>query len=58
MIEVRESDLSWDRGVNLSSRGLSKLNISVSRGELIAVVGRVGSGKTSLMSALLGEYAS
>ena len=29
--------------------------MSVSKGELVAVVGEVGSGKSSLISALLGE---
>jgi ABC-type multidrug transport system fused ATPase/permease subunit len=31
------------------------INLKVSEGELIAVVGTVGSGKSSLISALLGE---
>ncbi len=31
------------------------LNFSVKKGELVAVVGTVGSGKSSLLSSLLGE---
>lgn len=31
------------------------VNLNVARGKLIAVVGHVGSGKSSLLSALLGE---
>ena len=34
---------------------LQDINLEVSKGELLAVVGRVGDGKSSLLSALLGE---
>ncbi|CAG8651559.1 27572_t:CDS:10, partial [Gigaspora margarita] len=34
---------------------LRKINISIPRGKLIAIVGPVGSGKSSLLSALIGE---
>ncbi|TNN24648.1 Multidrug resistance-associated protein 1 [Liparis tanakae] len=34
---------------------LKKINIHVPRGSLVAVVGHVGSGKSSLLSAMLGE---
>ncbi|KAL5238885.1 hypothetical protein ACI65C_006295 [Semiaphis heraclei] len=34
---------------------LSNINLRVSSGQLVAVVGTVGSGKSSLMSAFLGE---
>lgn len=33
------------------------INMSVERGQLIAVVGHVGCGKSSLVSLLLGEMA-
>jgi ABC-type phosphate/phosphonate transport system ATPase subunit len=32
-----------------------RINLEISEGELIAIVGSVGSGKSSLISALLGE---
>ena len=32
-----------------------RLNLRVEPGQLVAVVGHVGSGKSSLLSALLGE---
>ncbi|KAL0253270.1 ATP-binding cassette transporter yor1 [Diplodia seriata] len=35
--------------------GMQGVNFSVGRGELLAVIGSVGSGKTSLLSALAGE---
>ena len=31
------------------------INLEVKRGELVAIVGHVGAGKTSLISALIGE---
>ena len=34
---------------------LQDINLSVKKGELLAVIGRVGDGKSSLLSALLGE---
>ncbi|ORZ10482.1 multi drug resistance-associated protein MRP [Absidia repens] len=34
---------------------LNDINIQVKKGELLAVVGRVGAGKSSLISALLGD---
>jgi energy-coupling factor transporter ATP-binding protein EcfA2 len=34
---------------------LHVINVEVKRGELVAVIGRVGSGKTSLLNSMLGE---
>ena len=34
---------------------MNSINLSVDDGSLVAVVGEVGSGKSSLLSALLGE---
>ncbi|XP_046325609.2 multidrug resistance-associated protein 1-like [Haliotis rufescens] len=34
---------------------LQKINVNIPEGNLVAVVGQVGSGKSSLMSAMLGE---
>ena len=34
---------------------IDSLNLHIRPGQLVAVVGHVGSGKTSLLSALLGE---
>ncbi len=52
VIDVSEADLSWDCGD--AAPVLRHLNVAVSKGDLIAVVGRVGAGKTSLINALLG----
>ena len=34
---------------------MHRLNLSVKPGQLVAVVGQVGAGKSSLIQALLGE---
>jgi ABC-type Mn2+/Zn2+ transport system ATPase subunit len=34
---------------------LSSVNLEVKKGSLVAVVGTVGSGKSSLLGAILGE---
>lgn len=38
------------RNVNIFS-----INVEIEKGKLVAIVGHVGSGKSSLLSALLGE---
>lgn len=32
-----------------------RINLSIRKGSLVAIVGHVGSGKSSLLSAILGE---
>ena len=44
-----------DDGINRSCHTLEGVTFSVKKGQLIAVVGAVGSGKSSLLSGLLGE---
>ncbi|CAK9297871.1 unnamed protein product [Gordionus sp. m RMFG-2023] len=44
-----------DNFTNYNSPVLKNLNFTVKRGQLVAIVGAVGSGKSSLLSALLGE---
>ncbi|CAF1155208.1 unnamed protein product, partial [Brachionus calyciflorus] len=43
-------DLAWD-----TTPLFKELNLEVKKGKLVAVVGSVGSGKSSLLSGLLGE---
>ena len=39
----------------MNTKSFYSISMSVKSGSLVAVVGQVGSGKTSLISALLGE---
>lgn len=49
---VENGTFSWGPG---EPAILSDINLRVGRGQLVAVVGSVGAGKTSLLSAVLGE---
>eukprot|EP00246_Nothoceros_aenigmaticus_P013792 TRINITY_DN4941_c0_g1_i1.p1 TRINITY_DN4941_c0_g1~~TRINITY_DN4941_c0_g1_i1.p1 ORF type:complete len:1023 (+),score=185.59 TRINITY_DN4941_c0_g1_i1:213-3071(+) len=52
-ISVEDGKFQWDSEEEKSS--LTNINLTIPPGHLVAVVGKVGSGKTSLLSALLGE---
>ncbi|XP_049620339.1 ATP-binding cassette sub-family C member 2 [Suncus etruscus] len=51
-VQFSEATFSW--GLDLEA-AIRDVNLDVMPGTLVAVVGTVGSGKSSLMSALLGE---
>ena len=52
-IEFEKASFSWLK--DPSTPTLEGLNLKVKRKQLIAVVGKIGSGKSSLLSAILGE---
>ncbi|GMT07512.1 hypothetical protein PENTCL1PPCAC_29686 [Pristionchus entomophagus] len=51
-VEIEDASFGWD---STSAEFLKNINLSVKKGELVAIVGKVGSGKSSVLSALLGE---
>ncbi|CAG8746147.1 2894_t:CDS:10, partial [Cetraspora pellucida] len=54
--ETFSPDYLTENSYLLSPRSqLRNINVSIPRGKLIAIVGSVGSGKSSLLSALVGE---
>ncbi|EPB66686.1 ABC transporter, ATP-binding protein [Ancylostoma ceylanicum] len=53
-IEFENFSATWDCSQSRSST-LKDINFNAARGALIAVVGKVGCGKSSLLSALLGN---
>ncbi|XP_057833257.2 ABC transporter C family member 2 [Cryptomeria japonica] len=55
-ISIKNGTFSWDR--KAENPTLSNINLDVSIGNLVAVVGATGEGKTSLISAMLGEIPS
>ncbi|KAL3522806.1 hypothetical protein ACH5RR_015640, partial [Cinchona calisaya] len=52
-ISIKDGYFSWDS--KAESPTLSNINLDIPVGNLIAVVGGTGEGKTSLISAMLGE---
>ena len=53
VIRIRDATFTWDR--NDSIRCLENVNFVAHKGELSCVVGRVGSGKSSFLEAILGH---
>lgn len=52
-LRVRDATFTWDR--NESRKCLENINFQANKGELSCIVGRVGSGKSSLLQAILGD---
>ncbi|EXC25625.1 ABC transporter C family member 2 [Morus notabilis] len=55
-ISIKNGNFSWDSQAERST--LSNINLDISAGSLVAIVGSTGEGKTSLISAMLGELPS
>ena len=54
VIRITNGTFTWDEG---SPPVLENINLEVERNQLIAVVGQVGSGKSSLISAMINELS-
>eukprot|EP01134_Creolimax_fragrantissima_P008215 CFRG8215T1 len=53
-VDVENGTFAWSSD---ESPILKKINLTVEGGELVCIAGRVGSGKSSLISAILGEMS-
>ncbi|CAE6455011.1 unnamed protein product [Rhizoctonia solani] len=53
VLEIKGADFKWSKTTGVPT--LEYINLTVRKGELIGVLGSVGSGKTSLLSAVVGE---
>ena len=51
-ISIENGDFMWDEKQGTT---VQNVNFKVPKGALVAVVGAVGSGKSSLLAAILGE---
>lgn len=56
-VRVSAADFAWDVEDHETPPLLQNINLSIERGSLVVIVGAVGAGKSSLLSALLGEMA-
>lgn len=52
-VRIRDATFTWDK--NESRNALENINFSANKGELTAIVGRVGTGKSSLLQSILGD---
>lgn len=55
VISLKNATLSWESAEHDPVPSLHNISFSVNRGQLVTIVGRVGSGKSSLLQALMGE---
>lgn len=53
LVEIKNANFKWNKQDNFNN--LNNINISLKKGTLAAVVGRVGSGKSTLVSSILGD---
>lgn len=53
MVEISRGDFKWGRDDPTPT--LQDIDLTLHKGELMAVLGKVGDGKSSLLSAILGE---
>lgn len=55
-IDVDHASFTWDSAtLDTTSFVLHDLNMKIPRGALVAIVGAIGAGKTSLLEGLIGE---
>ena len=55
-VKITNGSFKWNS--NDEESNLKDINLNVEKNSLVAVVGAVGSGKSSLMSAILGKLIS
>ncbi|CAE6405604.1 unnamed protein product [Rhizoctonia solani] len=53
VLEIKGGDFKWSKTAEIPT--LENIDLTVRKGELVGVLGRVGAGKTSLLSAVVGE---
>ncbi|XP_030828553.1 ATP-binding cassette sub-family C member 9 isoform X2 [Strongylocentrotus purpuratus] len=55
-VKLVNASFTWDADSNLPI--ISRANVEIPRGKLTMIVGQVGSGKSSIISAILGEMTT
>lgn len=54
-VEVNDGTFSWDDDDSKGDYDLKNININIKKSDLTAIVGTIGSGKSSLLASILGE---
>ncbi|KAI3658482.1 hypothetical protein MP638_001908 [Amoeboaphelidium occidentale] len=52
--EIKDADFRWDGG-DTDAPTIKDINLTIKKGQKVAVIGDVGAGKSSLLCALLGQ---
>ncbi|KAJ7180495.1 multidrug resistance-associated ABC transporter [Mycena filopes] len=55
VLSITDADFRWDSKAVVPT--LENINLSVRKGELVGIMGRVGAGKTSLLSCIIGDMS-
>jgi putative ABC transport system ATP-binding protein len=55
MIEVRHLTVKFNRGTPIETRALNGLDLTISKGQFLTVIGSNGAGKTTLLNAIAGD---
>lgn len=53
VLSIKEGDFAWSK--QSVEPTLEHIDFTVNKGELVGILGRVGAGKTSLLSAIIGD---
>ncbi|KAF8638952.1 hypothetical protein AX16_010426 [Volvariella volvacea WC 439] len=53
VLVIKDADFSWHK--ESSEPTLDGINLTLKKGELVGIFGRVGAGKSSLLSAIIGD---
>ncbi|KAL1818795.1 hypothetical protein ACET3Z_013664 [Daucus carota] len=54
-LEIIDGSFTWDNNISNNTAALNDINLKVSHGMKVGICGTVGSGKSSLLSCILGE---
>lgn len=55
LIDIRSADLNWKKLQNSEPSVLEDISFKIKKGDFIGIVGKVGTGKTSILHSLMAE---